>query len=156
MTKEELSQLAYLCMEVERDRQRLLELREAAMGATQQITGMPRQGGAGDPVGKYAAQIADLRAILERNLERCWDELVRLNRFIACVPDSEMRQILTLRYIGRKSWQQIAEAMDADGDGSTERKKHDRFLAGLGKGEKRCGKAGAQSQKEGRAAEKRR
>ncbi len=33
-----------------------------------------------------------------------------------------MRQILTLRYIGRKSWQQIAEALDVDGDGSTERK----------------------------------
>lgn len=128
MTKEELSQLAYLCMEVEQDKLRLRELEEAATGTTLQVTGMPRQSGAGDRVGKYAAQIADLKAVLEAKLERCWQELVRLNRFIAGVADSEMRQILTLRYIGRKSWQQIAEALDVDGDGSTERKKHDRFL----------------------------
>ena len=133
MNKEELSQLAYLCMEVERDRQRLWELEEAAMGVTRQITGMPRQIGSGDPVGKYAAQIADLKAVIEQNVRRCWEELVRLNRFIACIADSEMRQILTLRYIGRQSWQQIAEQMNVDGDGSTERKKHDRFLAEWGR-----------------------
>ncbi len=83
MTKEELSQLAYLCMEVEQDKLRLRELEEAATGTTLQVTGMPRQSGAGDRVGKYAAQIADLKAVLEAKLERCWQELVRLNRFIA-------------------------------------------------------------------------
>ena len=39
-----------------------------------------------------------------------------------------MRTILTLRYSQGFSWKQIAESMGNLGDGSTERKKHNRFL----------------------------
>ena len=132
MTKRELSQLYYLSREIEQDKKRLEELEAAAEGITQQITGMPPAGGTGDKVGKYAADIADLRGIIEHKMQQCWYELNRLNRFIASVEDSQMRQILTLRYINRMSWQQVALAM-GETDESYPRRKHNIFLEKLPK-----------------------
>ena len=129
ITKRELSQLYYLSREIEQDKKRLMELETAAQGITQQITGMPPTGGAGDKVGKYAAEIADLKAIIEHKAQQCWYELNRLNRFIVSVEDSQMRQILTLRYIERKSWQQVANAMGNHNTADNLRMRHDRFLS---------------------------
>lgn len=129
ITKRELSQLYYLSREIEQDKKRLMELETAAQGITQQITGMPPTGGAGDKVGKYAAEIADLKAIIEHKVQQCWYELNRLNRFIVSVEDSQMRQILTLRYIERKSWQQVANAMGNHNTADNLRMRHDRFLS---------------------------
>ena len=129
ITKRELSQLYYLSREIEQDRKRLEELEAAAQGITQQITGMPPAGGAGDKVGKYAAEIADLRAIIEHKVQQCWYELNRLNRFIASVEDSQMRQILTLRYINRLSWTRIAIEIGGGNTPDSVRKMHDRFLS---------------------------
>lgn len=39
-----------------------------------------------------------------------------------------MRMILTLRYINGLTWRQIAKSLGVIGDGSTERKKLNRFL----------------------------
>ena len=132
ITKRELSQLYYLSREIEQDRKRLEELEAAAQGITQQITGMPPAGGAGDKVGKYAAEIADLRAIIEHKVQQCWYELNRLNRFIASVEDSQMRQILTLRYINHMTWQKIAFEIE-ETDESYPRRKHNAFLSKLPK-----------------------
>ena len=91
-----LSQMYYLTQEVERDELRLRELRAAAEKSTQQITGMPGAGGAGDRVGRYAIEIAELRRRLEEKQRACFCELTRLEDFIASVEDSQMRIILTL------------------------------------------------------------
>ncbi|MCI8520596.1 MAG: hypothetical protein HFE51_10505 [Clostridia bacterium] len=51
--------------------------------------------------------------------------------FIHNIPDSITRRIFTYRYIDGKvkpSWQWIAFKMGVSGDGSTERKKVDRYL----------------------------
>jgi hypothetical protein len=56
------------------------------------------------------------------NLQKCFYELNRLNRFIYSVEDSEMRQILTYKYISGLTWQQIDEQYP--------RRKHNRFLEG--------------------------
>ena len=91
------------------------------------IRDRPPTGGAGDKVGKYAAEIADLKAIIEHKVQQCWYELNRLNRFIASVEDSQMRQILTLRYINRMTWQKIAFEI-GEYDEQYPRRKHDKFL----------------------------
>ncbi len=106
-----LSQLYYLTQEVERDELRLRELRAAAEKSTQQITGMPGAGGEGDRVGRYAIEIAELRRRLEEKQRACFCELTRLEDFIASVEDSQMRIILTLRYVQRMSWQRVATEM---------------------------------------------
>ena len=128
MTKKELSQLYYLRKEIKEQQRRLSELEALATSCTAKITGLPNGNGISDKIANYATEIADLKSLLDLNLKKCFYELNRLDRFISSVKDSEMRIILTLRYSQGLSWQQIAQNMGVLGDGSTERKKHNRFL----------------------------
>ena len=127
MTKKELSQLYYLKKEIRQQQKRLQELETAATSCTSKITGMPHGTGINDKISKYAAQIADLKGLLDLNLKKCFNELNRINRFIESVEDSEMRMILTLRYTQNLSWRNIATTMNYQ-DESVPRKRHDRFL----------------------------
>ena len=127
MTKKELSQLYYLKREIREQQKRLEELETAATSCTAKITGMPNGTGINDKIGKYAAQIADLKGLLDLNLKKCFYELNSINRFIESVQDSEMRMILTLRYIQNLSWQKISFIIGYQ-DESVPRKRHDRFL----------------------------
>lgn len=80
---------------------------------------MPHRRGINDKIGKYAAQIA--------NLKKCFYEFKRLDRYIQSVVDSQMRTILTLRYIQNLSWKKIAYTIDKY-DEKYPRKKHNSFL----------------------------
>jgi hypothetical protein len=129
MNKKELSQLYWLNREIEEQQRRLTELETLATSCTSLITGMPRAKGIIDRLAKYAAEIADLRGIIDLNIKKCFYELNRLNRFIDTIDDSQIRQILSLRYVNGLTWRQIACSI---GGGNTEdsvRKAHDRFLS---------------------------
>ena len=117
MTIKELSQLFWLRREIEMDRERLeeLECMAVSLGA-QNMDGMPHAPGYGDKVARCVAEIVDLQAIIAEKQANCLHERARLERFIASVPDSLTRQILTLRFIGCKSWVQVAVAV---GGGNT-------------------------------------
>jgi len=127
MTKQELSQLYYLNREIEHLQERIIELETVASSCSSQITGMPHASGISDKIGKYAAEIADLKYLLSLNLQKCFYELNRLNRFINNVEDSEMRQILTYRYISGLTWQQIAFNI-GEHDEQYPRRRHNKFL----------------------------
>ena len=128
MTKKELSQLYYLKREIKEQQKRIKELEAAATSCSSKIDGLPSGEVINDKIGNYAVQIADLKSLLDLNLKKCFYEFNRLNRYIQSVEDSQMRMILTLRYINGLTWQQIAKSMGVVGDGSTERKKLNRFL----------------------------
>lgn len=128
MTKKELSQLYYLNKEIKQQKQRLKELEAAATGCTAQITGMPNGTAIGDKVSKYAAEIADLKNLIELNIQKCWYEMNRLNRYIDSVEDSQMRQILTLRYINLYSWEEIEIAIGGNNKSESLRKRLERFI----------------------------
>ena len=80
-------------------------------------------------------EIADLRALQDLNLKKCFYELNRLNRYINSINDSEMRLILSLRYINGLSWQQVAFSIGAYNE-SVPRKKHNKFIKNLELSEK--------------------
>ncbi len=129
MNKKELSQLYWLNREIEEQQRRLNELEALATSCTSRITGMPRAKGIIDKLAKYAAEIADLRGLIDLNIRKCFYEMNRLNRFIETIDDSLIRQVLSLRYINGLTWRQIACSI---GGGNTEdsvRKVHDRFLS---------------------------
>jgi prefoldin subunit 5 len=128
MTKQELSQLYYLNREIEELKHRIAELEWAATSTNSTITGMPHVSGATDKIGKYAAEIADLKELLELNLKKCFYELNRLNRYIESVEDAQMRLILSLRYVNGLSWQQIAFSI-GEHDEQYPRRKHNKFLS---------------------------
>ena len=77
MTKKELSQLYYLKKEIKEQQRRLDELETAATACTAKITGLPSGRGISDKIGNYAAQIADLKGLLDLNLKKCFYELNR-------------------------------------------------------------------------------
>lgn len=129
MTKQELSQLYYLNREIEHLKDRITELECIATSSTSRITGMPHATDISDKVGKYAAEIADLKELLDLNLKKCFYELNRLNRYIESIEDSEIRMILSLRYINGLSWQQVAASISPYASGESVRKAQERFLS---------------------------
>ena len=68
------------------------------------------------------------RELLRKELGLLKAEYHALNEFINNIADSETRRIFRYRYIEGLKWFQIASRLKVCGDGSTERKKHDRFL----------------------------
>lgn len=129
MTKKELSQLYCLNREIVEQQRRLTELEDLATSCTSHITGMPRVEGISDKVATYTAEISDLKSLLDLNLKKCFFELNRLNRYINSIEDSEMRMILSLRYINGLCWEQVAASISPYASGESVRKAHDRFLA---------------------------
>lgn len=141
MTKKELSQLAAINKEVAMYDQQVKRLKEQLQAECVSDTVHGSQMSypyiqrvfslEGVPDGphqrrlKAKLNIAIGQAMLAR--ERCIDEYNRLNSFIANINDSQMRQILSLRYINGLSWQQVAFTM-GEKDESYPRRKHDRFL----------------------------
>ena len=128
MTKKELSQLYWLNREIEEQQRRLNELECLATSCTNQITGMTRSMGVTNRLAKYAAEIADLRGLIDLNIKKCFYELNRLNRFIETVDDSMMRQILSLRYVNGLAWRQIAFSIGGNNTADSVRMIHNRFL----------------------------
>lgn len=122
----ELSQLYYLKKEIKELRRQISEL-ESAAGCTAKITGLPSGEVISDKIGEYAAQIADLRALLDLNLKKSLYELNQLNRYIESIEDTEIKLIFSLRYMNGMSWGEISKSIGTLGDDSTERKKHNRY-----------------------------
>lgn len=128
MTKKELSQLYYLKKEIRQLEQRINELETAATNCTVKITGLPSGRGISDKIGNYAAQIADLKSLLDLNLKKCFYELNRLDRYIESVNDPLLRQIMTYRFINGYSWSKIAYTIGGNNTPDGLRIKMMRFL----------------------------
>lgn len=128
MTKKELSQLYYLKKEIKEQQRRLDELETAATACTAKITGLPNGRGISDKIGNYAAQIADLKRLLDLNLKKCFYELNRLDRYIQSVDDPLIRQIILYRFENNMSWNQIERAIGGNNSSESLRKKLYRYL----------------------------
>ncbi len=130
MTKKELSQLYWLNREIEEQQRRLEELESIATSCTANITGLPSGNGVSDKIASCVAEIIDLKGLIDLNIKKCFYELNRLNRYIESVDDSEMRLILSLRYVNGLTWLQIAFSI-GEHDEQYPRKKHNKFIAKL-------------------------
>lgn len=128
MTKKELSQLYYLKKEIRQLEQRIRELETAVTSCTSKITGLPQGPGINDKIGNYAAQIADLKSLLDLNLKKCFYELNRLDRYIQSVDDPLLRQIMTYRFINGYSWSKISYTIGGNNTPDGLRIKMMRFL----------------------------
>ena len=117
MTVKELSQLYWLNREIELDQKRLEELEYQAIPGSPIISDMqPGPHSNESKVEKLAAEIVDLKAIIAAKQIQCIHERQRLERYISEIPDSEVRIILTLRFINGLPWSQVAACI---GDGNT-------------------------------------
>lgn len=138
MNKKELSQLRYLNREIELLKEQIEKAEQdvEANMAADTVAGsnpvwpyQPRSFRVeGIAIPEYERRVERLKKKLRRRLEELLEKREELEEFIDKIDDSELRMIFTLRYINGLSWQQIAARMGVEGDGSTQRKKHDRFL----------------------------
>ncbi len=109
MTPKELSQLYHLNREIANDRRRLALLRDKAYAASSpNLSGMPVESASRDKVSRYSVEIAELERIIAAKLDRCMNERVKIERYIADISDSLTRQIFTYRFIDNLSWTQVA------------------------------------------------
>jgi len=146
LTKGELSQLYHLNREIERDQHRINELRRTLEDvknetATDSVKGSMvnfpytqrsiKIEGLTDidenKIYKLRSEIADTVKLIELKQEQSILEYNRLSRYICEIPDSEMRQIMSLRYINGLSWHQVARHI-GEYDESFPRQKHNRWL----------------------------
>lgn len=128
MTLKELSQLYYLNREIEMDQRRLRELEARALPGAQVITGMPHGSGVADIVGRYAAEIADLRGSIEAKHQQCLYERSRLERYIADIDDSLLRQIFTYRFVNGLPWLQVAACIGGNNTADSVRVACNRYI----------------------------
>lgn len=118
MTLKELSQLYYLNCEIERDQERLEQLRaRVSAPGSPNYDGMPKSPSFENRLERYIAEMVDLEAIIQAKITQCLHERNRLERYIAEIPDSLTRQIFQLRFINGLTWVQIAFSV---GGGNTE------------------------------------
>ena len=128
MSLHELKSLYYLKKEIKEQQRRIAELETLAINCSTKITGLPSGKGIADKIGNYAAQIADLKALLDLILKKCFYELNRLDRFIQNVDDPLLRQILTCRFVNGYSWRRIAYTVGGNNTPDELRIKMVRFL----------------------------
>lgn len=128
MTLKELSQLYYLNREIEMDKKRLQELEIMAVSISPNLSGMPRSPGVSDKVGRYAAEIADLKGIIEAKHQQCLYERSRLERYIASIDDSLIRQIFTYRFVNGLPWMQVAACIGGNNTADSVRMMCNRYI----------------------------
>ena len=118
MTVKELSQLYWLNREIEKNKQKLVELETLATSPkSQKLDGMPHVSGYGDALADRVAEISDLKAIITAQQQQCIHERISLERYINGIPDSLTRQIFTSRFVDGLTWYQVAMRV---GGGNTE------------------------------------
>ncbi len=112
MTLRELSQLYHLKCEIEKDKKRLAELQSKAYAASSpNLSGEGVCSGVGDRVGRYALEVAEIEQIIKSKMDRCVRERLKLEKYIADIPDSLTRRIFTLRFVDGLSWLKVARAI---------------------------------------------
>lgn len=132
MNEKELSQLRFLNREIEQEKKRLAELEAAAAGIAANIKGLPHIGMVSDKTA-IAAEIVGCKAVIEAKVQACIAEYNRLNRLIASIDNSLMRQILILRFVDGLPWSQVAYNIGGNNTPDSVKKLCHRFLRKLEK-----------------------
>lgn len=127
MTRNELSQLYYLEREIRQQKEQLAELEAEARSMTAKLNGMPRSGER-ERFQRLLAEIADMKTLINLNIEKRIVEKSRLMRAISDVEDSLLRQILTCRYLYGMSWDKVASRIGGKNTGDSVKKMCYRFL----------------------------
>ena len=76
---------------------------------------------------KYGNEAREIRATLTSMKGKAIELVCEIVDFMGTVDDSEMRQIMTLRYVEGYTWQQVANRLDY-ADESTPRKKMNKYI----------------------------
>ena len=139
VTLQDLNRYLDLVKQLNRARESLLDLQEAAVPGAQKLTGMPHTPGVSDKVGNLAIEIADTKtAIGEMEQERAAMQ-TKIEAFITTIPDVELRTIFRLRYVRILSWDDIEEVFRWRYSKTAIRRRAERYIATLAVKDDACG-----------------
>jgi len=111
LTRRELAQLYYLEKEIQMLQGRIQTLEQEIESCTQTLTGMPKSGNGRGKIADIAAELVDMKRLLDlKRQERIYTRN-RIIRYIQEIKDSEARMIIEYRFIDHLSWRQVAKRM---------------------------------------------
>lgn len=106
---QDLNRYLELAKQLDRAREILLNLQEAAVPGAQKLTGMPRTPGVSDKVGNLAIEIADTKTAIEEMEQEIAEMRAQIDAFIKAIPDLELRTLFRLRFVRMLTYEDIAE-----------------------------------------------
>lgn len=107
--KEYLSQYRYINININNKIAQQERLRELATCVSPSSDGCGHNSGVSDKVGNTVAKIADLDAEINAEIDKLVDVQKDIMQTISRINDERLRVILTERYIGCKTFEQIAD-----------------------------------------------
>lgn len=111
MTKQELDHHLEQVQQLGEKRELLASLLATAGPRTQRLDGMPHAHGAADPVGRLAAEIADMgKTVAQREAAVARSEAA-VAAYIQTIEDSQTRMIFRLRFIHGMAWKEVSAAV---------------------------------------------
>ena len=128
MTKRELMQLYYLEKEIRALENRIEELEREIENCTRILTDMPKNRNRNNKIAEIAAEIVDVKRLLDlKRQERIYTRN-RILRYIQAIDNCEVRLIIEYRFIDRLSWQQVANRLGGYATAASVRMIANRFL----------------------------
>ena len=113
-----LMQYRMLKKEIERQEERLIELKEKEGGHGAIISSMPKGNRIADVTSQLAGRIVDIEASLERDRK----ELSYITEFIDRLENPEIRLILALKCYDGLSWKEISKKLGYNSEGTPNQK----------------------------------
>lgn len=111
MNLKQLSQLYYLNKLIQRDENRLEQMRARLTNLTPTLSGMPGTPGPADKVGEGVAELVDLMTKIQEDRHAYEAEKAKLESYLRCIEDTQTRLIFILRFVDLKSWGDVASAI---------------------------------------------
>lgn len=128
MTLQDLNRYLSLSKQLDKARESLLDLQEAAVPGAQVLTGMPHMPGVKDKVGNLAIEIADTKDAIEEMEAEVQALGEEVNIFIKTIPYVELRTIFRLRFIRMLTWEDVAEVFRWRYSESTLRRRVEQYM----------------------------
>lgn len=114
MTREKLYQIYHLNNELEMWRDLLNRMENSELQGAQ-LTGMPRSGRISDITGNTAANVADVKRIINEIIAEIQATRKEIITYIKNLDDSLLRQIVFYRCVKLMKWHEVADQIGLDG-----------------------------------------
>lgn len=134
MTIQELSRLRALEKLIEREREKLEELRTAAVNTSPRIDGMPHGSGPHDKISDLTIRIIDQEDQILQHIRQYYAEWERITAWINNVSDPRIRLICLFRFVDGLSWEETADQIGGRETSYSAKNALRRFLAAGKKG----------------------
>ena len=108
MNKSDIWQYRYLCSDIFRLENKLIDLQAAMECCNQKITGMPGANVKSDKTAQYACEIADINKKIDSKKRL----IKEIENYINTIDDGLVRIALLYKIVDGLSWNQVATIMD--------------------------------------------